>query len=89
MTIEVVHVVTVKCDVPICESSQVCGESEHYAEQTGWKLAFAFGDSLYDLCPNCFSGLEYFLNVPHIEPKMDLKKILAGEQPYPEDAAND
>lgn len=88
MSIEIVHVVTVKCDAIECDHGQVCGESERYAEQTGWRLAIPIGDKLFDLCPNCVIELDNFVSFL-LDPEMDLKKILADEQPYPEDVAND
>ncbi|AZS12610.1 hypothetical protein HWB99_gp074 [Mycobacterium phage DrLupo] len=83
--------ITVACDIPGCGNTIACGNSFTYAEENGWHLTVPIDDSHKDLCPSCYGDLKAFVegNDDDESDIMDLKEVLAGEQPRPEDAAND
>jgi hypothetical protein len=83
--------ITVTCDIKGCSHSIACGNSYAHADKNGWKLSVPIDDSHKDLCPECYGDLKAFTdgNPEDEADVMDLRDVLAGEQPHPEDAAND
>lgn len=87
----VTTLVTLKCDIPGCSSEIACGNDFHYAEDNGWKRKVPiFDDRDYDLCPGHLQDLQDFVGeavdtLDDVEPfpVMDLRDVLAGEQPRP------
>ncbi|AAN02125.1 gp71 [Mycobacterium phage Barnyard] len=83
--------ITVNCDVKGCANSIACGSNWSYPEEQGWHLDVPVDTRHMDLCPECYGDLKAFTDGDPDDEQdiMNLRDVLAGEQPRPEDAKND
>lgn len=100
MSLSEVRLITVSCDMPWCENTIACGGDEEFAEKNGWREHQVILERQFDhLCPDCVQELVDFVagetddhegrEVPDDDPAdapvMDLKAVLADEQPRDDD----